>query len=171
MAHARRSKRTLRIELDIAKPEELDLYERLRVLKKSRQYLPTVREALTLLFSLQDGRIDVLQAMFPDLIEVLKREGADELMDRQSHDLAGKLIDLQAAIERINANGDGPKPLSGGPKTMSVPQFSLPVFDEEEEETVQIRRDTNTDAGKNFLRSMAALNNLNIDLDEDEAQT
>ena len=171
MAHARRSKRTLRIELDIAKPEELDLYERLRVLKKSRQYLPTVREAMTLLFSLQDGRIDVLQAMFPDLIEILKREGAEELMDRQSHDLAGKLIDLQAAIEQINANGGSPKSLLSGPKEMSVPQFSLPTFDDEEEETVQVRRSTSTDAGKNFLRSMAALNNLTIDTDEDEAQT
>lgn len=61
-----------RFWLDVAKDEWYDLAQRLESLKQSRQYAPTIRQALALYLSLKDKRIDLLLELFPWIEDAIK---------------------------------------------------------------------------------------------------
>lgn len=141
----KRRRRVVRFQLDMNKPEEQDLFDRLNVLKKARQFLPTIRDALTLLFSLMDGRVDVLTAMFPDLVEGIKAEGAAEERQRIDQERHRELIRLLESIRSSEAT----QPMLPVPRVRAQD-------DDDTEPVLTIKDADGGDAVRNFLDSMSA---------------
>lgn len=169
MAKPRRRK-THKFQLTVSKWEDHELDLHLTSLKKSRQYVPSIRDSLTLLFSLQEGRLDVLQAMFPDAIEIIKQEGAQEERDQGQNKIEAKISELQTAINTVKqlsiVSGGEPKSLpfsktvsQDGPRPMSIPTIDLPILEDDDDETVflEIKKSSSKDSVDNFRRALMGL--------------
>jgi hypothetical protein len=132
--------------LDLNKPDEAALADTIALLKEERTFVKTVRDGIRLVVDLRAGRLDVLFELFPWAKEVLQTPVATN-----DDDLRGQFADLKRLIMEQGGIAR-PQPPPG------THQFELPTFDEEDDgETVVIRRDTSTDAGMNFLNSLSAL--------------
>lgn len=69
-----RIRRQLRFWLDESKPEQATIYHELLSRKQKRQYIPTIRDALRLFFSLARGETALLYELFPTIRDQLRQE-------------------------------------------------------------------------------------------------
>jgi len=151
-----------RFWLDADKDDELLLMEEIDHLKSQRSYTKTVRDGIRLIIDLRKGNFDVLFELFPHTRE---RFSASSGSGGESDDLKAIRAQLdqlaQLQLQNSSPNGllmaakenvGGPKPLGGGLK-----KIAAPTPDDDDTDLLEIKKDTSTDAGMNFIRSAFAL--------------
>lgn len=146
--------------LDLKKDNEDQLDERIHELKVKRTFVKTIRDALRLFFDLKHGRVDVLFELFPFvkaelLVEIHPQKTAGELELQHQLERLEKLLTSERAVLHDTTRQLQPI-IIDGPQALNTPKFDLPRFDDEED-TLVIQRDTNTDSALNFLNSMLRL--------------
>ena len=104
-----------------------------------------IRDGVRLLWALENNNLAVLFELFPHLQKQFIPEGADLLEQFRQMLLQPRPVETPAA-----SLPQGPQPLAG---FKSLP---LPVDDDDEQDTIILKRSTSTDAGKNFLGSLAS---------------
>ncbi|MBZ0285711.1 MAG: hypothetical protein K8L97_33590 [Anaerolineae bacterium] len=144
--------------LDARKDDELLLLETIDQLKQQRSFTATLRDGIRLIVDLRAGRLDVLFELFPFTRERLNTTPPT------SGDLERRLDELQRLIVGQGGNITAPPPnypimkSAGAPKALNVPTTALPRFDDDEDgETVVLKKGTESSAGLNFLSAAFSL--------------
>jgi hypothetical protein len=149
--------------LDTNKQDEYTLSEYVEYLKENRLFVKTVRDGLRLIADLREGRVDVLLELFPNVRKAFTSSSG-----------GGNNDDVKAAISRVEQilleqsagttyHMGGLKSLTSGikedgPKAMNVQKYDLPTFDDEDDlDTLIVKKDTSTDSAQNFLNSLQRL--------------
>jgi len=90
------------------KSDELELAEKIERLKNERLFAKTIRDGIRLVYSLREGRADLLFAMFDWLQDhLVSREDYDALQRENDH-LRGAIETYQQlATQRQTQNGNG----------------------------------------------------------------
>jgi hypothetical protein len=141
--------------LDLNKQDEADLADKIEHLKNERSFTKTIRDGIRLICDLRAGQVDVLFELFPWV--------KDKLVE---HTTSSPTTAIEAQLQRLEAmlteQGavaiDRPGISMGGPKPLPVAKVSLPTFDDDyNQDTVIIRKATNTDAATNLVNSMLGL--------------
>jgi hypothetical protein len=102
----------------------------------------TIRDGVRLLWALQNDDLSVLFELFPHLKSRFVPEGADLIEQFRQ-----MLMQHQPAPAQLH-----------GPKPLAAPKLALPVFDDEDEQdTIVLKRSENTNASQNFLNAMLGL--------------
>jgi len=152
--------------LDLRKPEEEEIAYQIVELKEKRAFVDTVRKGIRLMNSLILGRTDVLEELFPLVVERLREEGRAESDGRGSQAQAR----LQAQIDRLEgilrvgqaAATDGevrPLLVSGNLKMLAGSNKPLPGPDDYDDlvDLLDVK-DASSDAGsvvaQNLINSM-----------------
>lgn len=145
----RRCRWQVRVWLDIAKDAEYAMAEQLAKLKEARQMTSTIRDALTLLFSLQRHDISILERLFPFVADHYRAKytaagqgGIQQQLDALKAEIA--------ALKSAPVQPTGPRPLS-------VPTIPAPV-DDDDADALEIRKAKSDGvSAQNFLASAFAL--------------
>lgn len=152
--------------LDYNKDDEILLAETIDELKRKRRFVTTIRDGLRLICDLRQGKVDVLFELFP----WVKSEWMAGL---QAQETAGERA-LREQLERIEQQllkqGNKPIPLppipmpersasSGGIKSMNVPTFAAPDFDDDDDDDFPIITPSkpSLQGSQNFLQSVLNL--------------
>lgn len=155
--------------LDVTKPADLVLAEEIEAIKAQRRFTQTIRDGIRLIGDLRAGRLDILFELFPwtgAAFLTAVTQPASVSAAPNNDELKREIASLRDLILRTNipTGGAGPVhsprsliPVSKSPKLLSVPQFDLPSFDDDDGDTLSVHRDTNTDSAQNFLNSMLRL--------------
>jgi hypothetical protein len=145
--------------LDLLKPEEEQLADQIEVLKNDRSFAGTIRDGIRLISDLRAGRLDVLFELFPwvraEFLEYVQslqppKNSAESELERQLARLEALLL------QQGNISVAAAKPLANiGPKSMSVPKFSVP---DDDDVVLEVRADTSSsNSAQNFINSMLRL--------------
>ena len=126
--------------------EDTRLMEYIEYLHKTRQFATMVRNGLRLMWTLGQGDISVLFDLFPTLRAQFTPDNSaliEEFRLMLQTQSAAAVPALPPGIKALAIN----KPIA------------MPIFDDDEQETVVIRRDENAgdQAADRFLQSIAAL--------------
>lgn len=132
--------------LDAMKPDEMTLGQKLTALKAKRQYTPTIRDALTLIFELREGKTDALKRMFPGIVAALQAEVQPRPASEDFNEILSRLDQLQSLQGEPQA----------GPKKMAVPSLQAPDDDEDDDLFTPVET-SNVNASQNFVNSVLAL--------------
>jgi hypothetical protein len=140
--------------LDVTKEDELVLSEQIEELKQHRSYVKTIRDGIRLVCDLKQGSTQVLFELFPWLRTELVAAAPVATDTKLQEEVAqlkqlilGQGYNVQSSL---SANTSGPKPLN-------KPKLLLPLLDDDDQETLVIRKNTSNDAGLNFLNAMTGL--------------
>jgi len=155
--------------LDANKDDELLLMEDIDRLKEKRLFSRTIRDGIRLMMDLRAGSTDVLFELFPQIEDHLRRQFSGNASD----DNNGNGDDLKAIkdklerLEQLAIQQPAPagylmaakdQSASGGPKPLGgLKKVAAPGTDEDDTDLLEIKKDTSTDSGLNFLRSAMAL--------------
>jgi hypothetical protein len=147
--------------LDYNKDEQLCLAVTIDELKRTRKFVSTIRDGIRLICDLRAGRLETLFELFPwvkveFLAGVQPQETAGERALREQLARIEQQL-LQQGNVPIQLPAPALKPLSGGPKPMALPPISTPSFDDDDEDTIVLKKDTSTDSCRNFINSMLNL--------------
>lgn len=142
--------------LNIANPIELYIAEILENSRTQRQFTGIIRDGIRLIFDLRQGKTDVLFELFPwvkaSLSEIetpLANTAIEQQLDRLE-----QLILQQGAVPVAMPTHSSSH---SGPKALAVPRFDLPTLEDDEEDTVVLKKDTSTHSATNFINSMLNL--------------
>jgi hypothetical protein len=156
---APRSRRLFKFWLNILNDADYEIAEFLEFSKRRREYTGLIRDGVRLILSLRQGRTDVLFELFPWL-----RAEVSTLSPQVSHStvLQHQLERLEQLMLQQGAVPVGISPQSEtagqGPKALDVPRFDLPIIeDDDEDNTVILKRDTSSNSAMNFINSMLNL--------------
>jgi len=133
--------------LDANKDDELLLMEDIDDLKYRRLFSKTIRDGIRLIIDLRKGNLDVFLELFPQFKERLDGNGGE---------LIEKMNRLEMLLQQREASGARPN-TNGGPKKIGLGALDVPRIDDDDEDTLVIKKDTSTHASENFLRAMFAL--------------
>lgn len=166
-----------RFWLDGTKPQEDAFSVRLDKLKENREFAPFMRDAIRLLFSLQDGDLSVFAEMFPDAVEVLHQEGAVKERERVQSQQDARLSELKGMITAMNAlkesisvasrpelaasnthNSGNARPLGGAKPLGGLRKLTAPVYDEDDDDLVTVKKAKSTNSTLAFLEQISSLN-------------
>lgn len=140
--------------LDVNKPDEAELAETISYLKEQRSFAATIRDGIRLVCDLRAGRLDVLLELFPWMAKELS---ASHPSDSSTSKLERQLERLEQMMLYQGSSSTKPAP-PGSPKPLGVTQhFSGPIHDDDGDHSLNIRKDTSTDAAQNFINSMMSL--------------
>jgi len=146
--------------LDGNKDDELLLMEDIDHLKRNRLFAKTIRDGIRLIMDLRRGSFDVLVELFPDLRKYI-REGDESSRAGDDDDLHAKIDRLESMmLQQVEPGGmlmSARKSAAGGPKKIGLGSLDAPRIDDDDEDTLVIKKDTSTHASENFLRAMFAL--------------
>lgn len=146
----------VRVWLDAAKPEQLDLGKWIHELKLKRTFAPILRNALSLYRELMIGEVDMLYQLFPDIKppppvppqEIDKMKKKIESLEDQVELLKGILIKQSGpgAVDMgVKMAGQGVKPIAS------------PVADDDDALVIRKDESSGERAAQNFLKSAFAL--------------
>lgn len=144
--------------LDLLKPDEAALAETIDTLKSQRAFASSIRDGLRLIVDLRAGRLDVLLELFPWVAQKLSTAGSAGNGDLERRlDELQRLIMVQGSIAAPPPDYPVMKPV-GGPKPLNVPAVALPRFDDDDEgETIVLKKGNSSGAGMNFLNAALGL--------------
>jgi hypothetical protein len=148
--------------LNLVDNQEFAIAEQISELKKQRLFASTIRDGIRLIYDLRRGKVDVLFELFPwvkaeFLAGVQPQETAGERALREQLARIEQQL-LQQGNVPLQLLSSAPKSVASGPKAMTVPAFSAPSFDEDDEfNTVILKKDTSTNSSQNFINSMLNL--------------
>lgn len=145
--------------LDISRDEDFEIADTISELKRERTFTQTIRDGIRLVVSLRAGRIDVLEELFPAIVERIRKDkgGGDpdgwRRIEQQIADLKLTLAAPQGMT--MAAQQAGPKPLDTGPKQ----NFDLPTFDDDDDDLITVKKakGSGRKANENFLAAMMRL--------------
>ncbi len=156
----KRIRKKFDFQLTISKKDEFELANLIPILRKKRLYSRTIRDGIRLICDLRDGNMDVLFELFPwvkDKLSAPSRVGETpaEKSLRLQLERVEMLLKMQGAVP-ITSSTDGIK-------SMDVPQFDAPSFDEDEDEedvVLELKPASNgKETAQNFIDSMLNLQN------------
>lgn len=143
--------------LDVTKPEEHDIADKIEHLKNERTFSQVIRDGIRLMWDLKQGKTDVLYELFPwvqagtnikqgsslptpKLDSQLKR--IEQLLREQSQTMPLQPVQSQDTIKRLD-----------------VGAFAPPKFDDDDIPTLKVQKATTSggNATQNFLNSLQAL--------------
>jgi hypothetical protein len=141
--------------LDVTKEDELALSEQIEELKQHRSYVKTIRDGIRLVCDLKQGSTHVLFELFPWLkteLVAASSVSTDTHLQQEIANLKQLILGQGSSLQpALSAN-------SNGPKQLNVPKPSRPLIDDDDDQdTVVIRKNTSTNASKNFLNAMMGL--------------
>jgi len=143
--------------LNDQRSEDWQLYDLIQQLKKPTQgqgqFTRAVREGIRLWVDLQAGRLDVLLELFPWVKEALDKSATAQNGAGGSDDISAKL-DLILASQKSN---NGYQMQSTG-KPIASANIAMPNFEDDDLPALKLSKDTHTDVGINFLKSMGGMN-------------
>lgn len=142
--------------LDARKDDELVLLETIDQLKQQRSFTATLRDGIRLIVDLRAGRLDVLFELFPFTKERLNTTPPTSGDLERRLDELQRLIVAQGGITAPPPNYPAMKP-AGAPKALNVPTVTLPHFDDDDGETIVLKKGNNSEAGLNFLAAAFGL--------------
>ena len=147
--------------LDAEKDDELLLMEDIDHLKKQRLFSQTIRDGIRLMMDLRKGSFDVLIELFPDIRHHIKEPGQGYNGSNNGTDLQAIRQQLarleQATLQQSTPNQPLITDRNSGPKKLATPAVSAPIFDDDDEALLTIKRDTSTTSADNFLKAAFAL--------------
>lgn len=126
-----------------------DLGEWLMDLKHRRQFAATVRNALALYRSLQEGRADLLLEWFPWIRDCFTQPPSDVDDLKREIELLKRLM-----LQQPPAGQGGPKPLA---------TIAAPPPDDDDALVVTVDQDAGARSAENFIKSAFALNGMTFD--------
>ena len=147
--------------LDSQKDDELLLMEDIDALKRQRLFSQTIRDGIRLMMDLRRGSFDVLIELFPDIRHHIIEPGQGDNGGGNGDDM--KAIRQQLArLEQATLQQSAPSGLlmagsSKGPKPLASSAISAPVFDDDDDSLLNVKRDTSIASADNFLRAAFAL--------------
>ena len=134
--------------LDVNKPNEYALAEIIADLKENKTFSKVIRDGIRLIWSLGQGNLDVLLALFPWIEDAFyerfkEREPASDSALRQQLARLEKLLIEQGSI-----------PIETGPKKLVVPPVAPPGDDGYDDDLLVIRKaKSERESAHNFLSS------------------
>lgn len=138
--------------LDVTKDHELDLAGQLAEKKQTRQFTATIRDSLTLFFSLSRGDVSVLLEMFPWVQEKISHDGDNNGSNGPNGDVIKKLDELRRHIVDLRVE----KGLPNGLLMDARQSLIFHETEEDETELLEIKKDTSINSGQNLLNSLMA---------------
>lgn len=157
---AQRSRRVFKFWLNLFNDTEYEIAELLEFAKRRREYTGIIRDGIRLILSLRQGRTDVLLELFPWLNTEIPTLPATTSLSTQSAALQQQLERLEQIILQQGAVPVAMPAHSSthsGPKALDVPSFNLPTLEDDEDDTVVLKKDTSTRSATNFINSMLNL--------------
>jgi hypothetical protein len=144
--------------LDDQKELDWSVGQSIKSLKLERKFVSAVRDGIRLIVDLRAGRLDVLFELFPWTRDALP---GSTLPPSGDGELRREIQEMKRLILEgsISAPPDGYPVMkqATGPKALNVPKLAAPVFDDDDQDTVVLKRSTNTDSGQTFLNAMMGL--------------
>lgn len=153
--------------LDEDKPEERELMDKIRALKDRNKFAPTLRTGIILVPDLDKGNYEVLEQMYPGVLEKWAREkgilaeGSQPPPPPQNNktiedklDMLTDVILQQHVGKEMQSAHPAPKPLGQGMtgKQIAAPTFDMPTFDEDI--TFDVRANASVDSSMNLIASL-----------------
>lgn len=137
--------------LDANKDDELLLLEDIDRLKGMRKFTRTVRDGIRLMIDLQEGKVDVLFELFPDLKKRLNSQEIGHEAERLAR-MEEILLKIDKSNELLILDQPHHSRTSNKPKTRE-----LMSPDEEDLDLLEVKKDSKSNSSENFLRSLMAL--------------
>lgn len=141
--------------LDSQKSDEKGLHQLVNNLKAERQFASAIRDGLRLICDLRAGNTDVLYELFPNLRPpvVINRGGNGDLEEIKAM--------LEMVVSQQSSGGyqmqSALPATTGAPRALDVPKLAMPVFEDDDSDTIIIKKSTSTDASANLLKAMSNL--------------
>src|ERR1051325_2337238 len=110
--------------------------------KKGKQEITNLRKAVALYYALEQGNLPELFELFPQYKAQFAPNTADAL--EQFLDILRHQQVLQPKQEPLTTG-------QGGIKQIAAPSLPMPTFEDDDEPTVLVRTDTNTNSSLNFV--------------------
>ena len=145
--------------LDIHKPDEQALSETIETLKTKKLFAKTIRDGIKLVCSLMDGRLDLLFSLYPWVREEFEKRSTPRTTQALEEQLARlEYLMGQGMSVSIDTGHIQSTPALTGPKPLAVKSFSLPRFeDDDDEATLILTKSTSNNAALNFINTMKGL--------------
>ena len=146
--------------LDMLKLDEMALADQIEQLKNERSFVRTIRDGIRLIMDLRNGRTEVLFELFPWLKNELSQPMTTIISTSPDNGLQHQLDRLEQLILQQGAVPVAMPAHSSthsGPKALDVPSFNLPTLEDDEDDTVVLKKDTSTRSATNFINSMLNL--------------
>jgi len=147
-----------RFWLDMEKPNEEQLADKIELLKNARQFTATIRDGIRLICDLRAGNTDVLFELFPQfktlLAPVDREAGLKDDITRLE-----RLI-LEQGSQANNSQQSALAPLTGGRgiKQINTMPLAAPTFDDDNDLVVVKKSEGGgKQATQNFIKAMFAL--------------
>ena len=165
-----RNRQWVRMQFDINKPDYADAYEVVGELVEDNLLAETVRDLLLIHKAAETGDYRLFYELYgiPETKETRQFEAMFSVMERMQStiDELTEKVKLQAnpqspetapahGLRKVAGQADG-----NAPRTLDVPQFDVPVYDDDEDESllsVQADTDAGRRASENFLKSIMGL--------------
>lgn len=143
--------------LDVSKSDELGLAEMVDDLKEKRLFSKTLRDGIRLICDLRAGNLDVLLELFPWVRAEMPQQPAAEASLQQQLERLERLL-IEQGNTPIMATSQPTAAPNGGIKKLAVPQIAPPVFDDDDDVELVVRKAKDDgSSARNFLESAFAL--------------
>ena len=133
--------------LDLEKPDEEEINQFIDHYKRQRQFTRIIRDGIRLMWSLEQGNLDVLFELFPSVM--------DEFYQRAlaSHTPQDKVLaEHISRLERLLLEqGSIPIPSTTGAKPLVAPQIAPPMLDDADELLSIKKAKSDSTSARNFL--------------------
>jgi hypothetical protein len=138
--------------LDLNKPDEAEIAEHITELKEKRSFASTIRDGIRLVYDLRHGRTEVLQELFPWVLE--QHTAAQRMTDDAPRPATEELFEQWLERMEDMLTRQGAIPIEGG--KLSRTPIPMGDFEMPDLEIKQARRDENNNSTWNFLLASAA---------------
>ena len=140
-------RQTRKFQLRLDEPTDIHVGEVLDYARSQRREVTVIREAVALYWALENGNLEYLFEKFPQYRAQFKPD-TEELIDQFR----------QMLLQQSRAGQPTSIPALSGPKALNAPKLALPVLDDDDEQdTIVLKRSTSTDASTNLLNAMLGL--------------
>lgn len=157
MAGRYRPRQVFKFWLFLDKDEESRLVEFINYCKTKRSFARVVRDGIRLMWSLGEGDTTVLFELFPGLHAHLQPVQTAPTPPDTSH-LERQIADLKRLIMEQGAISAPPKDYPQMKSTIGVgKKIALPIFDDDDLDTVVITKATGATNGENMMASFAKM--------------
>jgi hypothetical protein len=138
-------RQTRKFQLRLDHPIDSHVSQILDYSKTRKCEVTTIRDGVRLLWALQNDDLSVLFELFPNLKSRFLPQGGDLIEQFRQMLLQHQPVPAPVQLP--------------GPKALAAPKLPLPLFDndEDEQDTIVIKRSENTNASQNFLNAMLGL--------------
>mgnify|MGYP000863870812 FL=1 len=126
-------------------PQDQHVEDILDFWKQGRREITNLRKAIELYYALEQGELTALFDMFPQYKDQFAPNGLN-LIEQ-----------FQAMLQQVRLPAADPQPVSAGPRALNAPALAMPVFEDDDQDTIILHKSTSTDAASNFINAMKGL--------------